>query len=62
MKIEICNNTRLVAMLAIAAIGITSVVWVSSHYYNKRMLSAFANGYEESTLPGRRDTSWVKAK
>lgn len=62
MKIEICDNTRLIFSLAIAVIGIMSIVWIGSHYYNKRVLSAFDNGYEEGVLPGRGDVFWVKAK
>ncbi len=60
MKIEICNKTATVMIVAVVLAGITSVVFVSMRSYNERLKVAFQNGYVESTVAGSAMIVWTK--
>lgn len=62
ISIQICDSTYWA--IVIAAISLTIVLFTAtlSHYYSKRLQSAFENGYEEGVLPGSSVSQWVKTK
>ncbi len=62
IRFEICESTFWALVIALVGMTIVGTVAVSSHYYNARLQSVFAAGYEEGTLPGVQGPNWVKHK
>lgn len=56
------ENKYYLILAVIAGLTIIVVVGLCSHHYTERTKAAFAAGYEESTLPGSSNISWVKIK
>lgn len=62
MKIEICEETRIMIVLCVLVVAVVFGVTFCVDAYNKRVVAAFASGYEEAPVPGTQNvsTGWRK--
>lgn len=60
MKIEICDNTRMLAIVAVVALAIVYMVCTSLNGYSQRTLKALESGYIERQGMGTQQILWQK--
>jgi len=62
MKIEICEDTYWMLVLAIVALAVVACVSICVNGYNDRTKTALSEGYQEAPIPGSHETMWVKSE
>lgn len=55
------ENTSWLIFVGVVAIGIVSLVLISSQYDYMTKRMAMENGYEQATIQGREGVYWIKS-
>lgn len=55
------ENASWLIVIAVVAVGIVSLVLISSQYDYMTKRMAMENGYEQSTIQGREGVYWIKS-